>query len=100
VPFFPLSKVYLEAIEPREIPCRARKWHSHFLVDAPDVSVHPEALTIRRANRIERFIERVTIDSESRRFILAGNGEGHRSRGKVEQVTIERKITDRQFIFT
>src|SRR5215475_10292528 len=47
IPFLALGKVYLQAVEPGEVPCRAGKWHSHFLVDRPDITVDPEALAIR-----------------------------------------------------
>src|SRR5215471_12722381 len=47
IPFLALGKVYLKAVEPGEVPGRAGKWHSHFLVDRPDITVDPEALAIR-----------------------------------------------------
>src|SRR5215472_9578027 len=46
IPFLALGKVYLKAVESGEVPGRAGKWHSHFLVDRPDITVDPEALAI------------------------------------------------------
>src|SRR5919198_500566 len=51
VPFLALGKVHLKAVEAREVPRGAGEWHTHFLVDCPDVPVHTEALSVRGANR-------------------------------------------------
>src|SRR5438105_3356467 len=42
VPFLSLGKVYLKAIEAREVPCRTGERHAHFLIDSPDIPVHTE----------------------------------------------------------
>ena len=100
VPFLTLGKVYLKAVEPREVPRRAGEWHTHFLVDSPDIPVHTVALPIYRANRVKGVIERVTIAIESRRVILAANGKGDRPGGKIEQVAVNSGVTYRQLIRT
>ena len=75
VPFLALSKVNLEAVEAREVPRGTGEWHSHLLVDSPDITVHTEALPVHRANGVEGVIERVAIACESRRVVLAANGK-------------------------
>ena len=70
VPFLPFGKVNLEAIESWEIPSRAGKGNPHFLVDRPNIPVHPCASSIRRANALKGCIERVAIARPSRRIIL------------------------------
>ena len=83
----------------REVPRGTGEWHPHFLVDSPDIPVHPEALPIRRANGVKGVIERVTIASKSRRVVLAANGKRDRAGGKIEQVTVKGAV-DRQLILT
>src|SRR6478609_7428217 len=100
IPFFSFGKVYFEAVEAREVPCRTGEWHTYFLVDPPDVPIHTVALPVRRADGIKRSIERVTIASESRRIVLAANGKGDRPGGKIEQVTVKSGIVYRQLILT
>src|SRR5260370_38752050 len=73
VPFLPLSKVHFEAIEGREVPRGTGEWHPYFLVDSPDIPVHPEALSVRGANGVKGSIERITIASKSRRVVFAAN---------------------------
>src|SRR5215471_15879454 len=46
VPFFPLGKVYLQTVERWEVPRGTGEWNPYFLVDSPDIPVHPEALPI------------------------------------------------------
>src|SRR3954447_20114298 len=75
VPFLPLSKVHLQAVEPREIPRRTRKRNPYFLVDSPHVPVHLEALAVSRADRVKRRIERITIAGESRRVVFGANSK-------------------------
>src|SRR5438128_7316106 len=75
VPFLAFSKVHLQTVETRKVPCRAGEWHPYLLVNSPDIPVHTEALAVHRANRLKRIIERVTIASESRRVVLAADGK-------------------------
>src|SRR5215813_6878314 len=84
VPFLSLSKVYLKAVEPREVPRRTGKRHTYFLVDCPDIPVHLEALSVRRANRVKGRIECVTIALESRCVVFAAYRKGDRSGRKVK----------------
>src|SRR5206468_11696332 len=95
-----LGKVHLEAVEPGEVPCRAGKWNSHFLVDPPDIPVHTEALPVHRANGAKGVIERIPITGESRRVVLAADCKRHRTGGGIEQVTVKSAIINRQFILT
>src|SRR6266487_2983394 len=98
VPLLALGKVHFKAVETREVPCGAGKWYPHFLVDSPDIPVHPEALSIHRANALKGVIERVAIAGESRRIVLAANDKGYRPCGKIKQVTVNRVITYSQLI--
>src|SRR4029077_1399835 len=100
IPFFSFSEVYFQAVEAREVPCRTGEWHTYFFVDPPDVPIHTVALTVRRADGIKGVIECVTIAIESRRIVLAANGNGDWPGGKIEQVTVERGIVYRQLILT
>ena len=61
IPFFSFGKVYLEAVDAPEVPCRTGEWHTYFFVDSPDVPIRTEALTIRRTDGVKGGIERVTI---------------------------------------
>src|SRR5262245_8445019 len=100
VPFFPLGKVYLQAIKPGKVPRWTGERNPYFLVNSPDIPVHPEALPVHRANRVKGCIERITIAGKPRRVILAAYGKGDRSGGKVKQVTVEGGIVYRQLILT
>src|SRR5262249_11063209 len=93
-------KVYLKAVEPREVPRRTGKRHTYFLVDCPDVPIHSEALPVRRANRVKGGIERITIAGKPRRVVFAAYRKGDRSGRKVKQVAVEGGIVDRQLILT
>src|SRR5258705_7528616 len=99
VPFLPLSEVYLKAVEAGEVPCRAGKRHPHFLVDCPDVPVHTVALTVRRANRLKRIVQRVTSSSKPRRVVLATNRKRDWSGGKIEQVPVKGRLVNWELIF-
>src|SRR5437868_455428 len=41
VPFLALGKVNFEAVEAGEVPCGAGERHPHFLVNTPNIAVHP-----------------------------------------------------------
>src|SRR6267154_6016168 len=100
VPFLSLGKVHFEAIEGREVPRGTGEWHPYFLVDSPDIPVHPEALPVRRANGVKGGIERITIARKSRRVVLAANGKRDRTSGKIKQIAVECQVTYRQLIRT
>src|SRR5215471_16306709 len=100
VPFLPLGKVHLQTVERREVPRRACERYPYFLVNSPDVPVHPEALPVRRANGVKGGIERITIAGKPRCVVLAADGKGDRSGGKVKQVAVEGGIVYRQLILT
>ena len=100
VPFLPLGKVNLKAIEGREVPRGTGEWHPYFLVDSPDTSVHPEALPVRGANGVKGRIERITIAGKSRRVVFAANGKRDRTTGKIKQIAVECQVTYRQLIVT
>ena len=98
VPFLPLGKINLEAIETPEVPRGAGERYPHFLVDCPDIPVHLEALPIHRAKRTKRVIERITIALQSRCVVLTANGKGNRTGGKIKQVAVERGVIQGQLI--
>ena len=99
VPFLALGEVHLKAVEPPEVPRWTGERHPHFLVDSPNIPVHPEALAIHRANRLKRIVQRVTITIEPRRIIFAANRERDRPGGKIEQVAVNGRIVNWQLIF-
>src|SRR6266511_4624466 len=79
VPFLALGEVHLKAVEAREVPCGAGKRHPHFLVNSPYVPVHPEALAIHRANRLERVVKVVASSFEMPVLVLAADRERDRT---------------------
>src|SRR5205823_14871877 len=100
VPFLPLGKVHFEAIEAREVPRGTGEWHPYFLVYSPDIAVHPEALSVRRADGVKGGIERVSIARKSRRVVFAADGKRDRTSGKIKQIAVECEVTYRQLILT
>src|SRR6266542_2385820 len=93
VPFLALGKVNFKAVETREVPCRACKGHSYFLVNSPDIPVHLEALPITCANRAKRVIERVTITRESLPAVLAAQRKRDWPGRKIKQVAVNSGVT-------
>src|SRR5581483_3498883 len=97
VPFLALGKVYFKAIEAREVPCRAGERHSYFLIDAPDITVHPRAFTIRRTDRLERCIEGVRPAIPSLSVVLATDRKRDRTGRKIKQVAVKGGVTQWHF---
>src|SRR5215831_12209422 len=100
IPFLPLGKVHFEAIETREVPRGTCEWYPYFLVDSPDIPVHPEALPVRRANRVKGRIERIAITSKSRRVVFAADGKRDRTSGKIKQIAVKGQVAYRQLVLT
>src|SRR5206468_9663367 len=92
------GKGRVQAIEGRERPRGTGEGHPHFLIDSPDIPVHPEALPVRRTNGVKGRIERITIAGKSRRVVLAANGKRDRTTGKIKQIAVKGQVTYGQLI--
>src|SRR5439155_17463770 len=98
-PFFALGEVNLEAIESGEVPRWTGERDSYFLVDRPNIPVHPGASSIGGADALKGRIERVTIACPPRRVVLSPQSKRDRPRGKIEQVAIKSEVANWQLIF-
>src|SRR4029453_18704456 len=78
VPLLPLVKVNFEAIETGEVPRRGGQGYPHFLVDRPNIPVHPCASPVQRAHALKRCVERVAIARPPPRVILTAESKGDR----------------------
>ena len=99
VPFLALSEIKLETVGAWKIPGRAGDGNTNFLIDSPDIPVHPETLPIDRTNRLERLIERVAMAVKPRRVILAANRKREWTGGKIKQVAVKGEIAYRHLKF-
>src|SRR5215469_8895198 len=84
VPFFSLSEVNFKAVKAGDVPCRAGKGYSHFLIDSPDIPVHSEALAVGQSYCLECLKNRVPGGCIPGCVIFAANSEGNRPCGKIK----------------